>query len=1143
MAARGRMKLKVHLDDNGRISEIFVSPTTKCRDIVQRLQRQIRQTNCCLVEVWQGCERLVPEDELIQSTLLEWDTDLEEVAFYLRPYEEILSPHLMVPVTDGIQIIEEDVPQISGSTLMVARNGLHENHGISRYNMSERYSLEDLQQLAVRQQQEIEMKERLLAEKEQQLKEIKQRTRHKIRSTYIDQLETQIHEQDMKMRELRQIQDEIEAYRLNNSVLDEELQSMETLFTIKEQELAIAAAKVEGLTKQLNEQREKWKNASNQNERNKEEIEVDRLRQELMTRNELNHQQSVQMQAQKQLLAEKHKELFELDSQIDQLTQELHKKRAGNVHSTPNTNHRNGTANQDVSDMENGLWENGESFDWSEFANTKDTYDEEVRLNYNDSDMSISGHRSRQNNSRPLETLVEEEEPLSPGTSKTSSIDGSSNSQGVPLSPKQGRKSRVSRLATFFEAEVAAQNESKDRKGAKKDAFNESSYESRGSTLEMGPKHVETMNTRGHEMINNSSMKLQTSLGRESEKATDNIFYHRPFGSSPLSSPSSLSSLSSFSSTSSTSRTIGRHDELRINPENALRSRESKTTGLETSSVSTSYEKPRESYYESEGYSELSNSVEGSPSSTQDFSRDKTTTGNSNSPFGNVKTSLQQLRSMAISLSESGRTTSRRGLGVSQSPHETNSQGHASQQEVPHDEEVHTRSQQTVNFMVKPTGTSFVPQKTNTTEVPTRKTSSPSVAMVFASSPVRDILSSDGEDGRTESNQNQTKRHSYGSQERKFPVAPIRKALSSEEISSKKNDNTDPVFSTSSSQAVTKVRITLTSSGIHPTPTTPEISDHTRGENVEFTDINILKGDGKSQDRMRTARVIAIDPKEPFTVEKGSPGSSRSADPGSSVMTTTSSQLRATPTNKQNVHSTSLTEEKKYGDTDKGKVSSPGPQETPTSGERKRVRHVILDPHAVLLDAAVEGELEQVKRVIRDVDDPSLANNDGITALHNAVCGNHDSVVKFLVEYGCDVNLPDSHGWTPLHCSAANNNISVIKYLVEHGACIFATTGLQKKTPVQCCEKSLPGYKECVDYLRDIQDNFGMTFDGKVYALFAYNANEKDELSFECGEELYVLRRGDSNEKEWWWAKNSSGQLGYIPRNLLGISPRVAPEV
>lgn len=45
------------------------------------------------------------------------------------------------------------------------------------------------------------------------------------------------------------------------------------------------------------------------------------------------------------------------------------------------------------------------------------------------------------------------------------------------------------------------------------------------------------------------------------------------------------------------------------------------------------------------------------------------------------------------------------------------------------------------------------------------------------------------------------------------------------------------------------------------------------------------------------------------------------------------------------------------------------------------------------------------------MDDPSEPNNDGITALHNAVCASHDEVVKFLVEFGVDINSPDSHGW------------------------------------------------------------------------------------------------------------------------------------
>lgn len=42
-------------------------------------------------------------------------------------------------------------------------------------------------------------------------------------------------------------------------------------------------------------------------------------------------------------------------------------------------------------------------------------------------------------------------------------------------------------------------------------------------------------------------------------------------------------------------------------------------------------------------------------------------------------------------------------------------------------------------------------------------------------------------------------------------------------------------------------------------------------------------------------------------------------------------------------------------------------------------------------------------------------------------------------------------------------------------------------------------------------------------------------MSFEYGEELLVLKRGDATEREWWWAQNKNGETGYIPRNLLGV--------
>jgi len=43
--------------------------------------------------------------------------------------------------------------------------------------------------------------------------------------------------------------------------------------------------------------------------------------------------------------------------------------------------------------------------------------------------------------------------------------------------------------------------------------------------------------------------------------------------------------------------------------------------------------------------------------------------------------------------------------------------------------------------------------------------------------------------------------------------------------------------------------------------------------------------------------------------------------------------------------------------------------------------------------------------------DVSAANDEGITALHNAICAGHLSVAEYLVNYGCDVNAPDSDGW------------------------------------------------------------------------------------------------------------------------------------
>ncbi|GBN04573.1 Apoptosis-stimulating of p53 protein 1 [Araneus ventricosus] len=201
-------------------------------------------------------------------------------------------------------------------------------------------------------------------------------------------------------------------------------------------------------------------------------------------------------------------------------------------------------------------------------------------------------------------------------------------------------------------------------------------------------------------------------------------------------------------------------------------------------------------------------------------------------------------------------------------------------------------------------------------------------------------------------------------------------------------------------------------------------------------------------------------------------------------------------------------------------------------------RRVSFDPLALLLDAALEGELELVKKTANEVPNPSAANDEGITALHNAICAGHVDVVTFLVEFGCDVNAQDSDGWTPLHCAASCNNLPMVKFLVERGACIFATTLSDHETAAEKCEEDEEGFDGCSEYLYSLQENLGVMNNSIVYAVYDYEGQNADELSFKDGDMLTVLRKGDDEESEWWWSRLHDEE-GYVPRNLLGLYPRV----
>ncbi|XP_035534340.1 protein phosphatase 1, regulatory subunit 13Bb isoform X4 [Morone saxatilis] len=207
---------------------------------------------------------------------------------------------------------------------------------------------------------------------------------------------------------------------------------------------------------------------------------------------------------------------------------------------------------------------------------------------------------------------------------------------------------------------------------------------------------------------------------------------------------------------------------------------------------------------------------------------------------------------------------------------------------------------------------------------------------------------------------------------------------------------------------------------------------------------------------------------------------------------------------------------------------------------------VKFNPLALLLDASLEGEFDLVQRIIYEVcqdyvENPSTPNDEGITPLHNAVCAGHHHIVKFLLDFGVNVNAADSDGWTPLHCAASCNSVHLCKLLVESGAAIFASTISDVETAADKCEEMEEGYIQCSQFLYGVQEKLGVMNKGTVYALWDYKAQNQDELMFSEGDAITILRRQDDSETEWWWARLEDKE-GYVPRNLLGLYPRIKPR-
>ncbi|XP_019944073.2 relA-associated inhibitor [Paralichthys olivaceus] len=211
-----------------------------------------------------------------------------------------------------------------------------------------------------------------------------------------------------------------------------------------------------------------------------------------------------------------------------------------------------------------------------------------------------------------------------------------------------------------------------------------------------------------------------------------------------------------------------------------------------------------------------------------------------------------------------------------------------------------------------------------------------------------------------------------------------------------------------------------------------------------------------------------------------------------------------------------------------------------SSRERKKIGHrARLSPLVLLLDGALVGELETVQRAVQEMNDPSQPNDEGITALHNAICGGHYNVVDFLVRFGANVSAPDSHGWTPLHCAASCNDRPLCEFLVRNGAAVMAMTESDGAIASQKCDPYAVGFDECESFLKGVEEAMGVENSGVLYALWSYPAQAADELSFRDGDMVTILQKPEG--PGWWWA-SLCGREGFVPYNYFGLFPKVRPK-
>ncbi|XP_075386761.1 apoptosis-stimulating of p53 protein 2 isoform X2 [Tenrec ecaudatus] len=1122
------MFLTVYLSNSEQhFTEVPVTPETVCRDVVD-LCKEPGESECHLAEVWGGAERPVADNERMFDVLQRFGSQRNEVRFFLR--------HERPPGRDIVSGPRSQDPTLKRNGVKVPGERRGKENGVNSPRTD--LTLAELQEMASRQQQQIEAQQQMLATKEQRLKFLKQQDQRQQQQAAeqekLKRLKEIAESQEAKLKKVRALKGHVEQKRLSNGKLVEEIEQMNSVFQQKQRELVLAVSKVEELTRQL----EMLKNGRVDGRQDGQSAvaELDRLYKELQLRNKLNQEQNAKLQQQRECLNKRNSEVAVMDKRVNELRDRLWKKKAAlqqkeNVPVSPD-----GTPPQQAGAAPSRVAAVGPYIQSSTMPRMPSRPELLVKPALPDGTLASQAAEGL----TKMQTLPNMRAGGAAAHAKGSKIHpvglewNHSNADPFSQSLAPGPASPGSAPEQADDGEISLrEKEKKVRPFSMFDTVDQSAAPPAFGALRKNQSSEDIL--RDAQAINKNGVKVPPPVPTKPKQI------NLPYFGQTNPSPSDSKADGSSQQYSAAAATMGNKPKM---------------AGPQQPRVLLSPSMPSAGQDQtlSPGSKQESPPAAAVRPFTPQPSKDTLLP-----PFRKPQTvAASSIYSMYTQHQAPGKNFQQAVQSAltkthSRGPHFSSVYGKpviaAAQNQQQHPENIYASHQGKPASPEPETEPAAAgPENHEHERIP--RPLSPTKLLPFLSHPYRNQSDADLEALRKKlSNAPRPLKKRSSITEPEGPNGPnIQKLLyqrttiaAMETISVPSYPPTKPTAGTASSESPAEI---------------PNPYLHVEPEK----EVAPLVPEQVSPEEAGSASTESSDMPAP------APGCDYLPEGVSDCSPNLQINLEAPNADAPHLLEVYLEEYPPYPPPPYPSGEAEGPGEDAVSmrppeitgqvslppGKRtnlrktgsERIAHgmrVKFNPLALLLDSSLEGEFDLVQRIIYEVDDPSLPNDEGITALHNAVCAGHTEIVKFLVQFGVNVNAADSDGWTPLHCAASCNNVQVCKFLVESGAAVFAMTYSDLQTAADKCEEMEEGYPQCSQFLYGVQEKMGIMNKGVIYALWDYEPQNDDELTMREGDCMTVIRREDEDEIEWWWARLNDKE-GYVPRNLLGLYPRIKPR-